>query len=421
MNFRAVAAIYKFEMARTWRTILQSIVSPVVSTSLYFVVFGAAIGSRISEVEGVSYGTFIVPGLVMLSVLTQSIANASFGIYFPKFVGTIYEILSAPASYLEIVLGYVGAAATKSIILGLIILGTAGLFVPLHIMHPVWMLAFLVLTAVTFSLFGFIIGIWADGFEKLQMIPMLVVTPLTFLGGSFYSVNMLPSGWRTITLLNPVVYLISGFRWSFYEIADVSVALRVGLTLGFLTALARLYGSRPLVSLARFYVWIIRGTPLLVQLFVIFYGLPSVGILLDAFPAALIGFTLNVGAYSSEIVRAVIASIPKGQWEASYSIGMNWWQALRRTVLPQAARTAVPPLSNTFISLVKDTSLAAAVTVPELFQAAQRIVATTYEPLIIYIEAALIYLALSSVLSALQDRLERRLARSSGLAPEGAR
>ncbi|GAB4068748.1 ABC transporter permease subunit [Ancylobacter sonchi] len=194
-----------------------------------------------------------------------------------------------------------------------------------------------------------------------------------------------------------------------------------GLTLGFLTALARLYGPRPLVAVARFYVWIIRGTPLLVQLFVIFYGLPSVGILLDAFPAALIGFTLNVGAYSSEIVRAVIASIPKGQWEASYSIGMNWWQALRRTVLPQAARTAVPPLSNTFISLVKDTSLAAAVTVPELFQAAQRIVATTYEPLIIYIEAALIYLALSSVLSALQDRLERRLARSSGLVPEGAR
>ena len=223
MNFRAVRAIYLFEMARTWRTLLQSIVSPVVSTSLYFVVFGAAIGSRITQVEGVSYGTFIVPGLVMLSVLTQSIANASFGIYFPKFVGTIYELLSAPISYFEIVLGYVGAAATKSIILGLIILATAGLFVPLHIHHPLWMLTFLVLTAVTFSLFGFIIGIWADGFEKLQMIPMLVVTPLTFLGGSFYSVNMLPSGWRTITLLNPVVYLISGFRWSFYEIADVSV------------------------------------------------------------------------------------------------------------------------------------------------------------------------------------------------------
>ena len=234
MNFRAVRAIYLFEMARTWRTLLQSIVSPVVSTSLYFVVFGAAIGSRITSVEGVSYGTFIVPGLVMLSVLTQSIANASFGIYFPKFVGTIYEILSAPISYVEIVLGYVGAAATKSIILGLIILATAALFVPLQIRHPGWMLTFLVLTAVTFSLFGFIIGIWADGFEKLQMIPMLVVTPLTFLGGSFYSVNMLPSGWRTITLLNPVVYLISGFRWSFYEIADVSVGLSVGITLMFL-------------------------------------------------------------------------------------------------------------------------------------------------------------------------------------------
>ena len=234
MNFRAIRAIYLFEMARTWRTLLQSIVSPVVSTSLYFVVFGAAIGSRITEVEGVSYGTFIVPGLVMLSVLTQSIANASFGIYFPKFVGTIYEILSAPISYYEIVIGYVGAAATKSIILGLIILATAALFVPLHILHPWWMLTFLVLTAVTFSLFGFVIGIWADGFEKLQMIPMLVVTPLTFLGGSFYSVNMLPSGWRTITMLNPVVYLISGFRWSFYEIADVSVALSLGMTLGFL-------------------------------------------------------------------------------------------------------------------------------------------------------------------------------------------
>jgi len=234
MNFRAVQAIYRFEMARTWRTLLQSIVSPVVSTSLYFVVFGAAIGSRITQIEGVSYGTFIVPGLVMLSVLTQSIANASFGIYFPKFVGTIYEILSAPVSYFEIVLGYVGAAATKSIILGLIILATAGLFVPLHIHHPVWMLTFLVLTAVTFSLFGFIIGIWADGFEKLQMIPMLVVTPLTFLGGSFYSVNMLPSTWRTITLLNPVVYLISGFRWSFYEIADVSVTLSLTMTVAFL-------------------------------------------------------------------------------------------------------------------------------------------------------------------------------------------
>ncbi|MGJ5206894.1 ABC transporter permease [Bradyrhizobium sp. HKCCYLR20261] len=234
MNFRAVAAIYQFEMARTWRTIFQSIVSPVVSTSLYFVVFGAAIGSRISQVEGVSYGTFIVPGLIMLSVLTQSISNASFGIYFPKFIGTIYEILSAPISHFEIVLGYVGAAATKSILLGLIILATAALFVPLHIQHPIWMLSFLVLTAVTFSLFGFIIGIWADGFEKLQMIPMLVVTPLTFLGGSFYSVDMLPPAWHAVALLNPVVYLISGFRWSFYEIADVRVEISVAMTLVFL-------------------------------------------------------------------------------------------------------------------------------------------------------------------------------------------
>ena len=234
MNFRAIRAIYLFEMARTWRTLLQSVVSPVVSTSLYFVVFGAAIGSRISHVEGVSYGTFIVPGLVMLSVLTQSITNASFGIYFPKFVGTIYEILSAPASYFEIVLGYVGAAATKSIMVGLIILLTAGLFVPLHILHPVWMVAFLVLTAVTFSLFGFIVGIWADNFEKLQIIPLLVVTPLTFLGGSFYSINMLPPTWHTIALFNPVVYLVSGFRWSFYEIADVGVALSVGMTTAFL-------------------------------------------------------------------------------------------------------------------------------------------------------------------------------------------
>jgi len=234
MNLRAVKAIYTFEMARTGRTIWQSIVSPVLSTSLYFVVFGAAIGSRITEIEGVSYGAFIVPGLIMLTLLTQSTMNASFGIYFPRFTGTIYEILSAPVSPFEIVLGYVGAAATKSIILGLIILATSWLFVPLHIAHPFWMLLFLVLTCVTFSLFGFIIGIWADGFEKLQMIPMLIVTPLTFLGGSFYSVNMLPSGWRTITLLNPVVYLISGFRWSFYEIADVSVGLSLGMTLGFL-------------------------------------------------------------------------------------------------------------------------------------------------------------------------------------------
>ena len=234
MNLHAIRAIYRFEMARTGRTLMQSIVAPVISTSLYFVVFGAAIGSRIREVEGVSYGSFIVPGLIMLSLLSQSISNASFGIYSPRFTGTIYELLSAPVSYLEIVISYVGAAATKSIILGLIILATAGLFVPLQIHHPIWMLTFLVLTAVTFSLFGFIIGIWADGFEKLQMIPMLVVTPLTFLGGSFYSVNMLPSGWRTITLLNPVVYLISGFRWSFYEIADVSIGVSVGITLTFL-------------------------------------------------------------------------------------------------------------------------------------------------------------------------------------------
>src|SRR5246127_3342401 len=223
MNFRAVRAIYLFEMARTWRTLLQSIVSPVVSTSLYFVVFGAAIGSRITQVEGVSYGTFIVPGLVMLSVLTQSILNASFGIYFPKFIGTIYETLSAPVSYLEIVLGYVGAAATKSIILGLIILATAGLFVPLHIAHPVWMMGFLVLTAVTFSLLGFIIGLVADGFEKLQVVPLLVITPLTFLGGSFYSISVLPPVWQTVTLFNPVVYLVSGFRWAFFETADVGV------------------------------------------------------------------------------------------------------------------------------------------------------------------------------------------------------
>ena len=238
MNYRAVRAIYLFEMARTWRTLLQSIVSPVVSTSLYFVVFGAAIGSRISQVEGVSYGTFIVPGLIMLSVLTQSIANASFGIYFPKFTGTIYEILSAPISYYEIVLGYVGAAATKSIVLGLIILATAGLFVPLHIHHPWWMLAFLVLTAVTFSLLGFIIGIWADGFEKLQIIPLLIITPLTFLGGSFYSIEILPPFWKAVALFNPVVYLISGFRWSFYGVSDVSVGISVAMTFVFLAIFA---------------------------------------------------------------------------------------------------------------------------------------------------------------------------------------
>ena len=223
-------------MARTGRTLFQSIVSPVLSTSLYFVVFGAAIGSRISEIDGVAYGSFIVPGLIMMMLLTQSVANASFGIYFPRFTGTIYELLSAPVSFYEILLGYVGAAATKSIILGLIILATAGLFVPLRIAHPFWMIAFLVLTAVTFSLFGFIIGIWADGFEKLQIIPLLVITPLTFLGGSFYSINVLPPIWQTISLFNPVVYLISGFRWSFFEVADVSVGISLAMTVVFLVA-----------------------------------------------------------------------------------------------------------------------------------------------------------------------------------------
>jgi ABC-2 type transport system permease protein len=235
MNIQAVRAIYKFEMARTWRTLLQSIVSPVISTSLYFVVFGAAIGSRIETIGGVSYGAFIVPGLIMLSLLTQSISNASFGIYFPKFVGTIFELLSAPVSAMEIVVSYVGAAATKSIILGLIILATASLFVPLRIEHPFWMMLFLGLTAVTFSLFGFVIGIWADSFEKLQFVPMLIITPLIFLGGSFYSVDMLPPFWQKISLINPVVYLISGFRWSFYGIADVSVGLSLGMTLIFLS------------------------------------------------------------------------------------------------------------------------------------------------------------------------------------------
>ena len=232
-NRHGVWAIYRFEMARALRTLLQSIVTPVITTSLYFVVFGAAIGPRMSEVDGVSYGAFIVPGLVMLSLFTQSISNASFGIYFPKFTGTIYEILSAPVSYLEIVIAYVGAAATKSIILGLIILATASLFVPIHVLHPGWMIAFLVLTAATFSLFGFIIGLWAQGFEQLQFIPMLIVTPLTFLGGAFYSINMLPPAWRTVTLFNPVVYLISGFRWSFYGTADVGVGVSVAMTLGF--------------------------------------------------------------------------------------------------------------------------------------------------------------------------------------------
>jgi len=236
MNLQAVSAIYRFEMARTGRTLWQSVVSPVISTSLYFVVFGAAIGSRITEIEGVSYGAFIVPGLIMLTLLTQSVMNASFGIYFPRFTGTIYELLSAPISFFEIVLGYAGAAATKSILLGLLILATAGLFVPIEIAHPFWMLAFLVLTAVTFSLLGFIIGIWADGFEKLQIVPLLIITPLTFLGGSFYSTSILPPIWQKITLFNPVVYLISGFRWSFYEIADVSVGVSVGMTMLFLLA-----------------------------------------------------------------------------------------------------------------------------------------------------------------------------------------
>jgi ABC-2 type transport system permease protein len=234
MNLYAIRAIYKFEMARTFRTLLQSIVSPVVSTSLYFVVFGAAIGSRITGIDGVSYGAFIVPGLIMLSLLIQSISNASFGIFFPKFTGTIYELLSAPVSYIEIVIGYVGAAATKSVLLGLIILGTSGLFVPIEIAHPLWMLTFLVLTSVTFCLFGFILGIWAEGFEKLQLVPFLIVTPLVFLGGSFYSVDMLPPFWQTATLFNPVVYLISGFRWSFYGIADVSVGVSLAMTIGFL-------------------------------------------------------------------------------------------------------------------------------------------------------------------------------------------
>jgi ABC-2 type transport system permease protein len=235
MNTPAIAAIYRFEMARWRRTVFQSIVSPVLSTALYFVVFGSAIGSRIPEVDGVAYGTFIVPGLIVLSVLTQSIANASFGIYFPRFTGTIYEILSAPVSYIEIVIGYVGAAATKSIVLALIILATAGLFVPLHIAHPALMLMFLVLMAVTFSLFGFIIGVWADGFEKLQIIPLLIVTPLVFLGGSFYSVKMLPPFWEAVSYFNPVVYLISGFRWSFYEISDVGIGISLSMIAVFLT------------------------------------------------------------------------------------------------------------------------------------------------------------------------------------------
>ncbi len=235
MNTDAVKVIYKYEMLRAWKTILQTIASPVISTSLYFVVFGAAIGSRIQEVEGVSYGAFIVPGLIMLSLLTQSIANASFGIFFPKFTGAIYEVLSAPVSSFEVMLGYVGAAASKSFIIGMIILLTAGFFVDLKIAHPVWMFSFLILTCISFSLLGFIIGIWADNFEKLQLIPLLIITPLVFLGGSFYSVNMLPPVWQTITLFNPVLYLISGFRWSFFEVSDVDVGVSMFMILLFLS------------------------------------------------------------------------------------------------------------------------------------------------------------------------------------------
>jgi ABC-2 type transport system permease protein len=234
MNVHAVRAIYIYEMSRTARTLFQSVVSPVISTALYFVVFGAAIGSRITEIDGVGYGSFIVPGLIMLTLLTQSVTNAAFGIYFPRFVGTIYELLSAPVSPFEIVLGYVGAAATKSIILGAIILATSGLFVPIHIVHPAWMLAFLLLTAVSFSLFGFILGLWADSFEKLQIVPLLILTPLTFLGGTFYSTSVLPPFWRKVTLSNPLVYLISGFRWSFFGIADVDIGVSLGMTVLFL-------------------------------------------------------------------------------------------------------------------------------------------------------------------------------------------
>jgi len=234
MNGYAILAIYKFELARTWRTLMQSIASPVISTSLYFVVFGSAIGSRMVEIDGISYGAFIIPGLIMLSLLTESISNASFGIYMPKYAGTLYEVLSAPLSYIEIVIGYVGAAATKSIILGVLILVTARCFIDFNIAHPLWMITFLVLTAVTFSLFGFIIGVWADGFEKLQIIPLMIVTPLTFLGGSFYSISMLPPFWQKVTLFNPVVYLISGFRWSFYGVSDVSVEISIAMTFAFM-------------------------------------------------------------------------------------------------------------------------------------------------------------------------------------------
>ncbi len=234
MNFYAIRAIYFFEMSRTWRTLMESIASPILTTSLYFVVFGAAIGSRMGEIDGISYAAFIIPGLLMLSLLGESISNASFGIYFPKFSGTIYEVLSAPVSYVEIVLGYVGAAATKSIIIGLLILATARLFVDYEILHPLWMISFLFLTAVTFSLFGFIIGLWADDFQKLQIIPMMVITPLTFLGGAFYSINMLPPFWQKVTLFNPVVYLISGLRWSFFGVSDVNVGLSLAMILLFM-------------------------------------------------------------------------------------------------------------------------------------------------------------------------------------------
>ncbi|WP_097460583.1 ABC transporter permease [Mangrovitalea sediminis] len=236
MNLHGVSALYKFEMARSRRTLMQSIASPVISTSLYFVVFGSAIGSHMTEIDGISYGAFIIPGLMMLALLTQSIANASFGIYMPKFTGTIYEILSAPISHLEMLIGYVGAAATKSIILGLIILLTARFFVTYSVEHPIWMIGFLILTSITFSLFGFIIGVWADGFEKLQLIPLMVITPLTFLGGSFYSIKMLPPFWQTVSLFNPVVYLINGFRWSFYGVSDVNVGISLGMTLVFMAA-----------------------------------------------------------------------------------------------------------------------------------------------------------------------------------------
>lgn len=236
MNAHGMKAIYKFEMARWWRTLMQSIASPVISTSLYFIVFGSAIGSRMEQIDGISYGAYIVPGLIMLSVLTESISNASFGIYMPKWAGTIYEVLSAPVSPFEIVVGYVGAAATKSVILGLIILATARLFVDYSIVHPFWMLGFLVLTSVTFSLFGFVIGIWADGWEKLQIVPVMIVTPLAFLGGSFYSINMLPEFWQKVTLFNPVVYLVSGFRWSFYGVSDVGVGISLAMTFAFMIA-----------------------------------------------------------------------------------------------------------------------------------------------------------------------------------------